>query len=66
MSDKTVVSAIKKHLERQDDGWRFVMGREVLTAKQMIKKLNKDKKFRKLIVEMVVEQTVEILGKEPE
>jgi len=37
------------------------MGREVLTKKLFLEKLDKDKKFRKLITEMVVNLSVDIL-----
>lgn len=61
MKEKELVQAIKKHVSSQDDGWKFCMGREVLTKKLFLEKLDKDKKFRKLITEMVVNLSVDIL-----
>ena len=74
MSEKDIVKAIKEHVKKVD-GFMQTQGRvfkfragprEMLTADQMIKRLDKDKKFRKLIVRMVVDQTIEILGRTPE
>ena len=73
MSEKEIVRAIKEHIKRVDGYmqtrgkvFKFRAGREMLTADQMIERLDKDKKFRKLIVRMVVTQTIEILGRAPE
>ena len=74
MSEKEIVKAIKEHIRKVDNfmqtqgkAFKFRAGpREMLTAAQMIKRLDKDKKFRKLIVRMVIDQTIEILGRTPE
>ena len=63
MSEKAIVKAIKEHVRKQDNDWKLFMGRDVLTAVQVIQRLDNDREFRKLLVEMVVTQTVEILGK---
>lgn len=74
MSEGEIIKAIKEHIKRVDDFmqtqgkvFKFRAGpREMLTANQMIQRLDKDKKFRKLVVRMVVDQTIEILGRTPE
>ena len=66
MSEKDIVKAIKENLRRQDDGWRLIMGREVLTAKEVIRRLDRDRAFRKRLVKMVVELSVDILTRKPE
>ena len=74
MSEREIVRAIKEHIRKVDSFmqaqgkvFKFRAGpREMLTADQMIERLNNDKKFRKLIVRMVVTQTIEILGRAPE
>jgi len=66
MSEREIVKAIKDNLRRQDDGWKLVMGREVLTAKEVIRRLDRDRAFRKRLVKMVVELSVDILTRKPE
>jgi len=60
------VKAIKENLRRQDDGWKLVMGREVLTAREVIRRLDRDRAFRKRLVRMVVELSIDILTRKPE
>lgn len=62
MSENQIVDAIRNYIGKQDNGWNFVRGREVLTKNQFIRRLNVDKNFRKFMVKIVVAQTVEILG----
>lgn len=74
MSEGEIVKAIREHIKKLDNYmhdqgkvFKFRAGpREMLTADQMLERLDKDKKFRKFIVRMVVEQTIEILGRTPE
>jgi len=66
MSEREIVKAIKENLRRQDDGWKLIMGREVLTAREVIRRLDRDRAFRKRIVKMVVELSVDILTRKPE
>ena len=66
MSEKDIVKAIKENLRRQDDGWRLVMGREILTAREVIRRIDRDRAFRKRLVKMVVELSVDILTRKPE
>lgn len=62
MSETEIVDAIRNYIGKQNNGWSFVRGREVLTKNQFIRRLNVDKNFRKFMVKIVVAQTVEILG----
>ena len=66
MSEREIVKAIKDNLRRQDDGWRLIMGREILTAREVIRRLDRDRAFRKRLVKMVVELSVDILTRKPE
>jgi hypothetical protein len=42
---------ILRYLERQSDGWTWVMGAKVYSKKATVEKFKKDKKFRRFIVE---------------
>lgn len=64
MGEKEIIKAIKSHISRQTNNWKFVMGRETLTKETFLKKLDKDKKFREMVVNMVVNLSVDILTKE--
>jgi len=66
MSEREIVKAIKENLRRQDDGWRLIMGREILTAREVIRRIDRDRAFRKRLVKMVVELSVDILTRKPE
>ncbi|MEM2291662.1 MAG: hypothetical protein QXR44_03165 [Thermoproteota archaeon] len=66
MSEKDIVKAIIDHINRQGNNWKFVMGREILDKKSFLKKLSKDKEFRKTIVQMVVSLSVDILTRKGE
>jgi len=66
MSEKTILKSIKENVRRQNDSWRFVMGREVLTKDDVLKRLDNDKGFRKSLVKMVLELSIDILARKPE
>ena len=61
MKEKEVVKAIKNHVSNQNDGWKFVMGREVLTKQTFLQRLGKDKKFRTTVIDMVYKLSIDIL-----
>ena len=61
MKEKELVKAIKAHVNRQSNNWSFIMGREVLTKKAFLKKLDKDKKFRETIIDLVYNLSIDIL-----
>jgi len=60
LKEKEVVKAIKNHVSNQNDGWNFVMGREVLTKQTFLQKLDKDKKFRTTITDLVYNLSIDI------
>jgi len=61
-----VVNSIKEHVKKQNNNWKWIMGRTVLTKGEFLQKLDKDKKFRKIVVTMVEDLSVEILvGRKP-
>jgi len=66
MSEREVLKSIKENVKRQNDSWRLVMGREVLTKDQVLERLDNDKGFRKSLVTMVVELSIDILTRKPE
>lgn len=63
MKEKELIKAIKNHVNGQDTSWKFIMGREVLTKKVFLEKLDKDKKFRATIMELVYNLSIDILSR---
>jgi len=66
MSEKTIIKSIEKHINSQNNEWKFIYGKEVLTKQNFVKKLNKDKKFRAFVVNMVINLSVDILTRKGE
>ena len=62
-SESEILKAVKENLQRQNSDFRFVMGRTVLTKEEMINRLDNDKKFRKTVVKMVLDLSVDILSR---
>lgn len=63
MSEKELIAEIKKTLEKiagNDPTWGLVLGREILTATEVVQRLDNDKKLRKLVVRHYVGLAVEI------
>jgi len=61
MSEKELIAAIKKTLievSHNNPSWRLVRGKESLSAEDVIRKLDNDKKFRKFVVTHYVELAV--------
>lgn len=65
MKEKELVKAIKSHVNRLDSDWSFIMGREVLTKKAFLEKLDKDKRFRSTIIDLVYNLSIDILTRKP-
>ena len=63
MSEKEIVKAIKEHIKRQDDGWKFIMGRQVLTKETFLEKLEKDKAFQRTVIKLVYNLSIDILAR---
>jgi len=64
MREKELIQALKEKLKEKDDDWKFTYGREVLTAKAMIERIDKDKKFRKFVVEMIHGLSMDLILRE--
>ncbi|MBA7663892.1 hypothetical protein ES703_71940 [subsurface metagenome] len=61
MSEKELIAAIKKTLievSHNNPSWRLLRGRDSLSAEDVIRKLDNDKKFRKFVVTHYVELAV--------
>jgi len=65
LSEQEVIDALIKSLERQNGDWRFFYGRESLTAETMIQRIRNDKGFRKTVLTMVNNLSVDILLRQP-
>jgi len=61
LKEKEVVKAIKNHVSKQNDGWKFIMDREVLTKQAFLQKLDSDKKFRTTVIDLVYNLSIDIL-----
>jgi uncharacterized phage-like protein YoqJ len=63
MSEKELIAEIKKTLAglvQNNSSWRLMLGRESLSASEVIQRLDKDKKLRKIVVTHYVGLAVEI------
>jgi len=62
-SDKELITEIKKTLTKianNDSTWRLVLGRETLSATEVIQRLGNDRKLRKFVVTHYVGLAVEM------
>ncbi len=53
MKDKDLIAEIKKTLTKiadNDPSWRLMLGRESLSAAEVVKRLDNDKKLRKVVL----------------
>lgn len=63
MSDKELLTEIKKTLSKvaaNNSNWRLVLGRETLSASEVVERLDKDKKLRKIVLTHYIGLAVEI------
>jgi len=63
VSDKVLIAEIKKTLSKianNDSSWTLVLGRETLSATDVIQRLDKDKKLRKIVLTHYVGLAVEM------
>jgi len=60
MSDE-IYKTIIEYLKSRNNGWRFILGGQVYDKNTLIKKLQKDKKFREFIINEVVKTAVDLL-----
>ncbi len=73
MSEKEVVAALKKHIRKQDklmrkNGKQFKMrdpltGNEMLPANELIRRIDTDKKFRKALVNVITDLSIDLLSR---
>jgi len=57
-----IYRVIKEYLMSRNDGWRFILGDKVYDKRSLIEKMEKDKKFRKFIIEEVIKTAVDLLS----
>ena len=55
--------AILEYLERQDNSFKWVLGKKVFTKEETIRLFKKDEKFRKMIVEQAVLLAIDLFSK---
>lgn len=63
MSEKDLIAEIKKTLTKianNDPSWKLVLGRETLSASDLVQRLDKDKKLRKFVLTHFVGLAVEM------
>jgi len=63
VSDKVLIAEIKKTLSKianNNSSWMLVLGRETLSATDIIQRLDKDKKLRKIVLTHYVGLAVEM------
>jgi hypothetical protein len=63
VSEKDLVAAIKKTLmgiAQNNSSWRLVLGRESLSAEEVIGRLDKDPKLRKIVITRYMKLAIEI------
>lgn len=62
-SEKELIAEIKKTLTKiagNDASWRLMLGRESLTAAEVVQRLDKDPKLRKFVVTHYVGLAIEM------
>ena len=55
--------AILEYLERQDNSFKWVLGKKVFTKEETIRLFKKDEKFRKMIIEQAVLLAIDLFSK---
>ena len=66
MSEKELIAEIKKTLTglaQNNSSWRLMLGRESLSATDVIQRLDKDKKFRKIVLTQSIGLAIEMVHK---
>jgi len=56
-----IYKVVKEYLESRNDGWRFVLGEKVYDKHSLIEKMERDRRFRKFIIEEVIKTAVDLL-----
>lgn len=63
MSEKDLIAEIQKTLTKianNDPSWKLILGRETLSAGEVVQRLEKDKKLRKFVLTHYIGLAVEI------
>lgn len=73
MTDKDIVKALKNHIRKRDremrkNGKEFKMrdpltGNEMLPAETLLSRLDTDKKFRKALINVINDLSIDLLGR---
>ena len=61
MKDKEIVKLLKKRIEEKEDDFKLVMGRKVYSKNELLRLLDKDKKFREQMISLVYELSIDVL-----
>jgi len=61
LKDKEILKLLRKRIEEKDDDFKLVMGRKVYSKSELLKLLEKDKKFREWMISLVHELSIDIL-----
>jgi len=61
LKEKQILKAIKKHVNGQNNNWKFIYGRKAMGKEEFLEKIDKDRKFQKFVVDMVVQLSIDIL-----
>jgi hypothetical protein len=64
VSEKDLIAEVKKTLTKtanNDSSWRLMLGRESLSPSEVISRLDKDKKLRKLVLTQSIGLAIEMV-----
>jgi uncharacterized protein (UPF0297 family) len=61
VGSEEIYHVVKEYLLSRNDSWRFILGGTVYDARSLIEKMERDKKFRKYIIEEVIKTAVDLL-----
>jgi len=56
-----IYRVVKEYIKSRNSGWRFIFGGQVFDKNKLLEKMEKDKKFRKFIIEEVIKTAVDLL-----
>jgi len=57
-----IYKVVIEYLKSRNDGWRFILGDQIFDKHKLIEKMEKDKKFRKYVIEEVIKTAVDLLS----
>jgi len=56
-----IYRVVKKYLEGRDEKWRFILGGRVYDKHSLIERMERDREFRRYIIEEVIKTAVDLL-----